>query len=154
MSGLTADALRARCADLDVDVREPASEADEVRIAVLGEASKSLLERLRNDEESSVRRLVDLTVIDRRPEESKLEVVYRLYSSEFQTMFRVHAELAIGAEPCTIDSVVSLWPAAHWLEREAHDLFGVVFSGHPDLRRLLLEQGFEGAPLLRSQGPG
>jgi len=150
MSGLTSAALRERYADLGVEVREPATESGEVRIAVEAASARILLERLRDDEACAVRRLVDLTVIDRGPEVAKLEVVYRLYSSEFQTSLRVHAELVSGDDPATIDSVTALFPVANWLEREAFDLFGIVFKGHPDLRRLLLEPEFEGNPLRRT----
>jgi len=150
MSGLTTTALRERYADLGVEVREPATESGEVRIAVEAASARVLLERLRDDEECAVRRLVDLTVIDRGPEEQQLEVVYRLHSSEFHTSLRVHAELEPGDDAATIDSVTSLFPVANWLEREAFDLFGIVFSGHPDLRRLLLEPEFDGNPLRRT----
>ena len=53
----------------------------------------------------------------------------------------------VPEDPCEVDSVVELWPAANWMEREVWDLYGVSFKGHPDLRRLLLYEEFEGHPL-------
>ena len=152
MSRLNTEALRTRHADLEVEVASSPAASSEIRIGVPAYHARELLTRLRDDEESAARRLVDLTVIDRSPARSpRFEVVYRLYSSEFQAALRVHARLGSkeGSDgPAeTADSVVSIWPSAGWLEREAFDLFGIDFRGHPDLRRLLLDSDFEGAPL-------
>jgi NADH-quinone oxidoreductase subunit C len=72
-------------------------------------------------------------------------VAYHLYSLERNQRLRVR--VGVPAEPCEVDSVVSLWPSANWMEREAWDLYGIRFRGHPDLRRLLLYDEFEGHPL-------
>ncbi len=58
--------------------------------------------------------------------------------------------MRLDAEKPEVDSVVSVWPTANWLERETYDLFGIRFTGHPDLRRMLLDDDFEGYPLLKS----
>lgn len=93
-------------------------------------------------------RLFDLTVIDRAEGGTGIEIVYVLDASASGTRLRLHARL----EPAALElaSVVPLWPAAEWLEREAFDLFGVRFRGHPGLHRILLPPDFEGAPLRRS----
>lgn len=149
MSRVEPNSIRARYRDLEVEVAEPATPGDELRIAVPGIHAKTLLARLASEGETAARRLVDLTVIDRGPgaEDVRFEVVYRLHSSSHQAAFRVHATVS-AADP-SIESATALWPGAAWPEREAFDLFGIHFKGHPDLRRLLLEPGFEGAPLRR-----
>jgi NADH-quinone oxidoreductase subunit C len=60
---------------------------------------------------------------------------------------RLRVKIAVPEEPCECPSVVSLWPAANWMEREAWDLYGIRFQGHPDLRRILLYEQFRGHPL-------
>jgi NADH-quinone oxidoreductase subunit C len=142
--------LRARHADLGLEVSD--SSEDEVRLCVSSVHASELLSRLRDQEELAMTRLVDLTAIDRGGEEARFEVVYRLQSIEREMSVRVHArvEKVDGDSDPTdfvVDSVASLWPAANWLEREVFDLFGIRFKGHPDLRRILLDTAFEGAPL-------
>lgn len=91
--------------------------------------------------------LVDLTAVEYRDPERPLEVVYELRSLERNADLRVKAELST-AEPLEIESVVSLWRAADWLEREVYDMFGIRFIGHPDLRRILMWETYaEGYPL-------
>jgi NADH-quinone oxidoreductase subunit C len=89
--------------------------------------------------------LLDVTAVDfggNRP----LQVVYQLWSIPNKRALRVKAELPLGA--LEIDSVVPLWNSANWLEREVYDLFGIDFSGHPDLRRILMPENYaEGHPL-------
>lgn len=76
--------------------------------------------------------------------EGRFAVVYHLLSHELNHRLRVRAMLS--GEPPRIESVVDIWPAANWFEREAFDLFGILFAGHPDLRRLLTDYGFIGHP--------
>ena len=89
--------------------------------------------------------LVDLTAVDYLGEEPRFEVVYHLYS--VQRNHRVRIKARVSEEPGEIDSVVELYPSANWMEREAFDLYGVRFRGHPDLRRILLYDEFDGHPL-------
>lgn len=74
----------------------------------------------------------------------RFAVVYHLLSTVHNTRVRLH--VPIEGEPPLVPSVVSVWPAANWYEREAFDLFGIVFDGHPDLRRILTDYGFIGHP--------
>lgn len=92
-------------------------------------------------------RLLDLTVVDRIDDTGRLEIVYLCEASARRERVRVH--VALAPDSPEIESVVALWPAADWLEREAFDLFGIRFRGHPGLQRLLLPADFEGAPLRR-----
>jgi len=89
--------------------------------------------------------LSDLTAVDYQPRSPRFEVVYHLYSVVQNHRLRVKVQ--VDEADCEIDSVVSVWPAANWLEREVFDLYGIGFRGHPDLRRILLYEEFEGYPL-------
>ena len=99
---------------------------------------------LRTDEETRFDYLSDLTCVhwpDNR--EAPFEVIYNLYSIAKNE--RVRLKVATNGEG--VDSVTSVWPSAGWLEREVYDLFGVIFNGHPDLRRILLPPDWDGHPL-------
>ena len=91
--------------------------------------------------------LVDVTAVEYRDRERPLEVVYFLRSLERHADLRVKVELDPAGE-MAVDSVVSLWAGANWLEREVYDMFGITFRGHPDLRRILMWETYaEGYPL-------
>src|SRR5215831_6399068 len=90
-------------------------------------------------------RLSSITAVDRYPAEPRFEVVYFLHSIERNARLRLKARLA-GGEPA-IESVTSVWRGANWYEREVFDLFGIQFRNHPDLRRILMPEGWEGHPL-------
>jgi len=77
-----------------------------------------------------------------------LETVYHLRSLTRKQLLQIKVRL--DHEKPEVDSVVSVWPAANWLERETYDMYGIKFAGHPDLRRMLLDDDFEGYPLLKS----
>ena len=77
--------------------------------------------------------------------EPRFEVVYHLFSIKHRHMIRIRAE--VSEDDCTIDSVAGIWAGADWHERECFDLMGVKFKGHPDLRRILLPEDWEGHPL-------
>lgn len=102
-------------------------------------------ELLRSQPELRYNFLADLTAVDRYPVEPRFEVVYHLKSLSRNDRVRLKVRLS-GDEP-RIESVLALWPAANMLEREVYDLFGVRFSGHPNLRRLLMPDDWEGFPL-------
>src|SRR5438067_3081049 len=77
-----------------------------------------------------------------------LETVYHMWSTTRGRLLQIKVRL--DHEKPEVDSVVSVWPTANWLERETYDLFGIRFTGHPDLRRMLLDDDFVGYPLLKS----
>ena len=89
--------------------------------------------------------LEDLTAVDRFPLEPRFELNYQLLSIENAVRLRLKVKLP-GADPA-VQTVTSVWPTANWQEREVFDLFGVRFQGHPDLRRILMPEGWEGNPL-------
>ncbi len=91
--------------------------------------------------------LTDVTAVEYRDPELPLEVVYQLRSLERRADLRIKVALD-KREPLEVDSVCNLWKGADWLEREVYDMFGVVFAGHPDLRRILMWETYaEGYPL-------
>ncbi len=93
--------------------------------------------------------MVDLTVVDWPKKPERFEVVWILYSFARNERVRVKTAIAAGAKA---GSAVALYPTANWLEREAYDMFGVEFNGHPDLRRILLPDEWEGFPLRKDYG--
>ncbi len=94
--------------------------------------------------------LVDVTAVEFRDKERPLEVVYFLRSLKRKADLRVKVELAPSDE-LVVDSIWSLWHGADWLEREVFDMFGVTFTGHPDLRRILMWETYaEGNPLRKN----
>ena len=115
----------------------------QLSVRVDGQRIVEICDFLRTDPDSQFNYLSDLTCVhfpDQR--ETPFEIVYNLFSIENNE--RVRLKVATSQ---SIDSVTGVWPAANWLEREIFDLFGVTFTGHPDLRRLLLPPDWEGYPL-------
>jgi NADH-quinone oxidoreductase subunit C len=109
--------------------------------------AREILTWLRDTPEEEYDFLVDITAVEYRDLELPLEVVYQLRSLRRGAELRVKIALD-KAEPLVVDSVVGLWHAADWLEREVFDMFGVSFTDHPDLRRLLMWETYaEGYPL-------
>jgi len=100
---------------------------------------------LRDDPTTAMNMMSDLTAVDRFGHEPRFDVVMHLYSIDKKHRVRLYG--GVSEEDPTIESVVSLWPAVNWFEREAFDLYGVRFKGHPDLRRILMYPEFVGHPL-------
>jgi len=90
-------------------------------------------------------RLADLTAADWHPREPRFEVVYHLHSMDLNRRLRVKCRLGGGA--AELDSVTSVWRSADWHEREVFDLFGIVFRGHPNLKRIMMPEDWDGHPL-------
>jgi len=103
------------------------------------------LNLLRSSSSTSFKVLADLTALDWFPSEPRFEVVYSLLSHERRERVRIKVKVN-GADPY-IESVTGLWAGASPFEREVFDLFGIRFQGHPDLRRILMPDDWEGYPL-------
>jgi NADH-quinone oxidoreductase subunit C len=99
---------------------------------------------LRDDKDCAFFSFIDLAGADYPGREQRFEVVYHLMSPTKNTRIRVKLRTD---EDSTVPSVTGVFPGADWFEREAYDLYGILFTGHPDLRRLLTDYGFEGHPL-------
>ena len=102
-------------------------------------------EFLRNAPGLQFQFLADLTALDLYPNEPRFELVYHLLS--FETAERLRLKVRVSGEDARINSLVPVWPSAGAFEREVFDLFGIVFEGHPYLRRIFLPEDWEGHPL-------
>jgi NADH-quinone oxidoreductase subunit C len=100
---------------------------------------------LHDDPEMGFDYLVDLCGVDDHPREPRFQVVYLVGS--MRTRLRLRLKVSLPGESPEVSSVVSVWKGANWLEREAYDMFGISFHGHPDLRRILLTPEWKGHPL-------
>jgi len=89
--------------------------------------------------------LLDLTCVDFPERDERFEMVYHIYSLALNRRLRI--KLSLPEDKASLDSLTPLWKNANWLEREAFDMFGVRFEGHPDLRRLFMNEDFKGHPL-------
>jgi NADH-quinone oxidoreductase subunit C len=106
---------------------------------------RAIAARCREDSELQFNLLSDATCLDRFPMEPRFELNYQLVSIPKGRRVQIRVRLR-GDDP-VVDSLVPIWPGANWLEREIFDLFGIQFTGHPDLRRILLPDDWEGYPL-------
>ena len=104
----------------------------------------SVMRFLRDDSRCLFWNIVDITAVDWPGRERRFDVVYHLLSPKHNVRVRVKIETDEGAP---VASIIEVFPGADWFEREAYDLYGVVFTGHPDMRRLLTDYGFDGHPL-------
>ena len=103
-----------------------------------------VLKALRDDSELAMTQLTDLTAVDYPERSERFDIVYQLLSVGCNKRLRV---IARADEGVVVPSVIGLFRSANWAEREVWDMFGIYFSGHPDMRRLLTDYGFEGHPL-------
>jgi NADH-quinone oxidoreductase subunit C len=122
----------------DVRVQEP----DTVVARCAREKLKSVAARLKADADAGYETLNWIAGVDRV---KHLESVYHVYSWKTNTYLELHVEVPRGTPE--VDTVTGVWPAADWHEREAWDMVGIVYAGHPDLRRILLKDDFVGHPL-------
>ncbi len=129
---------------IDSDIRGWRVEHGEMTVEARADRIVQVMQFLRDDPQAKFLVLIDLTGVDYPQRAKRFDVVYHLLSMHNNTRIRVKAQLG---EEETIPSVIDIYPCADWFEREAFDMYGIVFSGHPDLRRILTDYGFEGYPL-------
>ena len=123
-------------------------------VIVAPEALPEVAAFLKDSDEGSFDYCADVTATDWPPREKRFDVVYCLYSTRRRQRVRIKVRAGDG-EP--VPSVSGLWPAANWLEREVWDMFGVNITGHPDRRRILMPQAWQGHPQRKDyplEGPG
>jgi NADH-quinone oxidoreductase subunit C len=118
---------------------------DELTIMVKRAAIREACAILRDDHELKFNFLSDITCVDWYPNEPRFEVVYHLLSIPRHQRLRLKVKL--GGDDPSLESVIPVWPSANFFEREVYDLFGVRFSGHPNLRRIMMPEDWEGHPL-------
>jgi NADH-quinone oxidoreductase subunit C len=119
-------------------------QGDAVAVVAPGHLLK-VMELLKNDERLQFNMLADITAVDYLGRDPRFDVVYHLASLPLGHRLRIKVRPEDAAP--AVDSLVPLWGSANWLEREVWDMFGIRFIGHPDLKRILLYEEFQGHPL-------
>ena len=117
---------------------------DELTVVASPRDTVKVMKFLRDDDRCQFWNFTDITAIDWPARQNRFDVVYHLLSPKQNVRIRVKVEVG---EDTAVPSIISVFPGADWFEREVYDLYGVLFTGHPDLRRLLTDYGFEGHPL-------
>lgn len=135
------DAIRARQEDAVVAT---GIACGELTVEVTASALPDFIAFLKNDSTCRFTTLVDITAIDWPSRERRFDMVYHFLSMHLNQRIRVKAEVR---EDELVPSIVSIHPSAEWFEREVFDMYGLLFSGHPDLRRILTDYGFRGHPM-------
>jgi NADH-quinone oxidoreductase subunit C len=147
MSARVLEVLKAKLGDAIVSTH---SQYGDDTAIVDAKRWKDVCRFLRDDPQMAFDMFVDLCGVDYPDRTPRVEVVLHLYS--VSRRHRVRVKTAVGDDElagCEVDSITDLWPGADWFEREAYDLVGITFKGHPDLRRILMYPEFEGHPLLK-----
>jgi NADH-quinone oxidoreductase subunit C len=116
----------------------------ELTVTIAPNAIPAFLSYLRTDASCRFTTLIDITAVDWPERERRFDVVYHLLSMHLNQRVRVKAEVR---EDELVPSITGEFPAADWYEREVFDMYGILFAGHPDLRRILTDYGFRGFPL-------
>ena len=116
----------------------------ELTLQAKAEDIVAVMKHLREDSACAFQGLIDITAVDWPQRERRFDIVYHLLSPTQNARIRIKIEVG---EAMPVASVIAVFPGANWFEREVYDLYGVVFTGHPDMRRILTDYGFEGHPL-------
>ena len=116
----------------------------ELNVTVAGDQIVPFVTFLREDPRLAFVSLIDVCGVDYPSREKRFDVVYHLLSPRKDVRIRVRV---MTDADTPVPSVTSVFPGANWFEREAYDLYGILFTGHPDLRRLLTDYGFDGHPM-------
>ncbi|MFT4013453.1 MAG: NADH-quinone oxidoreductase subunit C [Paracoccus sp. (in: a-proteobacteria)] len=128
----------------DNDVVETGLAYGELTVTVTLSGLVGFIEFLRNDANCRFSTLIDITAVDHPNRPARFDLVYHLLSMYRNQRIRVKAQLR---EDEIAPSLMGVFPGANWYEREIFDMFGILFAGHPDLRRILTDYGFRGHPL-------
>lgn len=128
-------------------IREASTYLGQNYMVVEPSITHDVLQILRDEEEFDY--CVDITAVHYPTREKQFDLIWVLYSFPRNQRIRVKTQIADSE---SFPSSVSIWPTANWLEREVYDMFGVKFDGHPDLKRILLPDGWKGHPLRKDYG--
>ena len=142
VDNVVVDALKKKFGDA---IREVIEFREEITVIVDASRIFEVGEYLRSNSELAYDFLSDICGVDHLPNDPRFEVVYHLYSMKYNRRLRVKTK--VSEKNAEIDSLSLIWASANWLERECYDLFGIQFKGHPDLRRILMPEDWEGYPL-------
>ena len=117
---------------------------DQLTVSVQADKIVDVVKYLRDEPSLRFINITDVTAVDYPGREKRFDVVYHLLSPTLNTRIRLRAE---ADETTQVPSIIDVFPGADWFERETYDLYGVIFTGHPDMRRILTDYGFDGHPL-------
>jgi NADH-quinone oxidoreductase subunit C len=131
-------------AALPVSVTGYAVAYHELNVTARASDIVTVMRFLRDDVRCQFVNFIDITAVDWPSREQRFDVVYHLLSPKLNLRIRVKAATD---EDTAVPSIIDVFPGAEWFERETYDLYGIVFTGHPDMRRILTDYGFEGHPL-------
>lgn len=144
------DALRQALPDVEIDV---VPSVDQPTVVVPAESMERVARQLREHPALQFQVLAELTASDAWPREPRFEVVYHFVSmgpaalgGDVPPAQRLRVKARVGGDAARVPTITRLYPNANWYEREVFDLFGVSFDGHPDLRRILMPEDWEGHP--------
>lgn len=144
--GLTAEQLLARVREtFGGRVQDTHAHCGDATVVIDRDDAMAVFQALRNQPEFAFQLLSDVTVVDYLGRAPRFEVVYHLYS--VRQNHRLRVKIRVPEDDPWVHSLVPLWKGANWVEREAWDMYGIRFVGHPDLRRILLYEAFVGHPL-------
>ena len=144
--GVSADQLLAQVRQISGEgITDSHVHCGDVAVFVARDQALGIFAELRDRPECAFNMLTDVTVVDYLGQMPRFEVVYHLYSLSHNQRLRV--KIRVPEDEPWVHSLVGLWKAANWLEREAWDMFGIRFVGHPDPRRILIYEQFVGHPL-------
>jgi NADH-quinone oxidoreductase subunit C len=127
------------------DILEISMPQGDATVSLRPDSLQRVMEFLKNDSRANYEVLLDVTAVDYQRRKPRYEVVYHLLS--LATQHRLRIAVGVEEDNPTVDTLTGLWGSADWLEREVWDMFGIRFSGHPNLKRILLYEEFEGHPL-------
>jgi NADH-quinone oxidoreductase subunit C len=145
MEDFASPALRRLLAALPGAVIATHAEHGDVTASVARERIVDVMRLLRDDAECAFEMMSDICAVDYLGEDPRFEVVYHLYS--LAKNHRLRVKVRVPESDAVVDSLTGLWNSANWMEREVFDLYGIRFRHHPDLRRILLYDEFQGHPL-------
>ena len=117
---------------------------DQLSVLIISSSIEKVTSILKNNNVCQFRTLIDITAIDFPSEEERFVIVYHYLSMQQNIRIRVKSAIKEGQ---IIPSITSIFPSANWFEREVFDMYGILFSNHPDMRRILTDYGFQGHPL-------
>ncbi|NVN86314.1 MAG: NADH-quinone oxidoreductase subunit C [Rhodopseudomonas sp.] len=117
---------------------------DQLTVTIQAERVVEVVTFLRDDPRCRFISFIDVTAVDYPGREQRFDLVYHFLSPVLNARVRLRAEID---ETTQVPSIIEVFPGVDWFEREAYDLYGVIFTGHPDMRRLLTDYGFDGHPL-------
>ena len=126
------------------DIIEAIDQFGQLQVSVTPGNLVNLIDFVKNDESCQFRQLTDIAGVDYPERENRFDVIYHFLSFKWNVRLRIKTEIN---ENDSLPSICSIFPAANWFEREAFDMYGIQFTDHPDLRRILTDYGFEGYPL-------